>query len=81
MAPTNHNDDIIPRSISTDVMNAVGGDHKKIAGLWAFMKKEGYAEQARLARASLKPGIVSRAAAKYLSDPTKTARAQEVARA
>ena len=77
MAPTDANTDIIPRIHRNYIFEAVGGDHKKIAGLWAFMRNEGYAEQARLAKETARQGIISRAAAKFLNKPSKTERARD----
>ena len=79
MAPTT-NGDIIPTTISYRIMDAFNQDASKIAGLWAYMKREGYAEQARLARDSQRHGIVSQAAAKYFNAPSKNMKAEAAAR-
>ena len=80
MAPTTNNDATIPPTLRKPVADEANGDPGTMARLWNYMRKEGYAEQARLARDTLRAGIVSRAAAKFFNAPTKNQRAQETAR-
>ena len=82
MAPAaqSWNNDQIPAPLRKPIGDAAQGHPGSMAQLWKFMKHEGFAEQARLARDSQRAGIVSRAAAKCFNAPSKSMRAQESAR-